>query len=1231
MTVARVRGRKTMRLLGVLVVVVFATASCMNPFSSGDSRDAEPTGGTAGTDGAGSKSGTGSLVVTFGGSGFTAQTILPEETLEDVIDTYTVRLDGGPLQGVEFEETGLLPGDFPFTFNEVPTGEWTLTVEGWGSDGSDPPEPVLVGEFIGGVTILDGGTVQVDATVRGTQYGTGRLEYTLTWPAGEADDVTVAVIPGAYDPEESIQITGNEVFEDDGFTVLDFDVVGGQLDLILDPIESGTYFLVITLLREEGQNAPVIEAAQVYDNRTSSKTVTLESGALTQPPAAPTDLIVEFTAENVFNVYWTDNSNTEQGFRMYQHNGSGNRVPLGTQMGPGTEEATNLSSGFTPPVDDFTLEVVAFNQFGESVPLEVAFRLLDSAQLPDFNPNSSLYSNSSDWVALGEPGRLESGTPVIGGADSMELFVSTSDSLNDPLSLGVPVHSGGTLSYDLAGLPGLSGGQSYWWRTQAIIGAARIVYPVRQFTVRDGNLYVAASGNVGAAGSVLGPLASVQEAVNLAEEGETIRIAPGSYDAAVTVAKSVTIRGDDRDLTVLRNSTGATTVTVSAGSVENLTVEVGGAGATRRGILVNGGTVTVSDVRVQELSTIGNVVRGIDVGGGTGHAVLRAEVSLADASASSQTAIRVENTGGVTTVRENRVHMVSQPGGSTNFGLLARSVVDAFNNVIALTGADNGFNHRMIDVETANASGSRILHNAIVNGVPDGNRILMRVATATDVTFSNNIVLGHPAATENPLLFALGGTVSQVHNNLYFAVPNGETWVQNTNANVWATGNVYANPFLGPGPVSGWYEPTDSSPGVLRTGGSFAASNAAGATLDFDGNLRSAGNTSIGPYQYVVALPVIPADFDAIDHQYLASRNDLLWSEGVVEIQSYGANLELVEGSIVAYETRNGLLGAFQVIDIHRDEDAWQDGDGFKFPMTFQFRTYETDGSIAAQGVLIAETSVTGPFVRRLDLENGSTSPLAEDTDLLWDVTDNEPRLLTANGRMRLVSGLAQPPGDAVARFTFVRHDFWSFVWNSAGSGPGLLFGIQPGDGQGDTAIAGFTNLPGDPLVSEVLLRDTLGTAPVVQAVGGDYALFTTQDFAASVSFTTPGTVTQQSLMMKDDGTASSGRQIRLQLTNTGNLIWVINNSSGTLASGLQGDTRYHLVFSVAGDTIRWRWNGGAVQQAAVPNRVLNNGFPLIIGDSAFNDRFTGRLQDVRWFNRPLTDGEMLQIYRLDR
>lgn len=550
----------------VIISFLLLVTSCVNPFKGVFEESSEEQHGASRF-----------ATLTVNSGAVRAATIAPDlADLKGQIASYDLIL------------TNVVPGTYdPIVINDYTEGtpingipvpsDWTLTLQGFNASA----ELIAEGTPVGGNPIVfpDATPVNVSVLLAPLTTGTGELDFTLDWSAAatagiQIDAVEVTLYSFANAVGESLILSvGNESItftNTDVSTTATATVNFGTENLtVTDPtLNSGSYRLNVTLLKDDGgfiPYAPVIEAVQIYDNLLSSGTVSLSAGDLTSPPAAPTDIVVEFTAENTFNVYWTDNSNTETGFRIYQDDGFGNRLALGTDLPSGTTSVLNQNSAFTPPMDNLTLEVVAFNQFGESDPLSFTFQLLGAAQFPNFQ--NSVNTNSPLWAAAANPGSVNWSTMIVGGGSAVNLYLDSVE-ISNPNALPAPTLLTAP-PYNLSTLGPFTPGATYNWRVETVgdVGnSGRVIYPVETLTIRDGNLHVATTGNAAAAGSPTDPIDTVTAAVGLAEVGETLRITQGTYvDGPVTITQDVTLEGSYETTAYTTRTVNATTIITATG------------------------------------------------------------------------------------------------------------------------------------------------------------------------------------------------------------------------------------------------------------------------------------------------------------------------------------------------------------------------------------------------------------------------------------------------------------------------------------------------------------------------------------------------------------------------------------------------------------------------------------------------------------------------------------------
>lgn len=601
-------GRKQhRRVVAISILVLLVFSACLNPFQPEKKKSSSAQGDTG---------------AEFGGIQYGSIVINPENSLQ----AQTIRppeldnLDGVAARRlIEFTNTdpGTLTRD-PVDFWDggdigmIPYGTWDINYTAF-----DAGDNVIATGSATGVTI-DAPGVGVFIDIEPLPGGTGSLTYTVTFPAVDVTDAVVTLEPwGTADPV--ITLTSGADYNADFATT-------GTL-AISTTLASGAYLLRVQLsdanASGDGQHAPVVKIVQIYANLVSSAPVlSLTATDLRSPPAAPVNMVVEFTSNlnpDELTVYWTDNSNTEEGFRVYQ---LGVGTPL-ADVGAGTTSVPGLSlDGFDgSSATDVTLEVRSYNQFGESAPLSFAFRALPLTQRPRFVGGAN--TNRASWAAASNPGSLNWGTMIIGGGDEINLYFDTGDISNVftlPASTEI---GGGGPPYDLLPQGPFTPLQTYNWRVENVeAGVGRVIYPVNQITIRDGNLYVATGGTANAAGSSAEPLISIQEAVDLAESGETIRITGGVFDQGqIIVAQDLQLVGSYMDATFTGRDATPTTILTSAGNAPNALQTTGAVtidrlelrapnnGTNATGVRFLGGTLTLQDSSIVLPDTVSTTIQ----------------------------------------------------------------------------------------------------------------------------------------------------------------------------------------------------------------------------------------------------------------------------------------------------------------------------------------------------------------------------------------------------------------------------------------------------------------------------------------------------------------------------------------------------------------------------------------------------------------------------------------------
>ncbi|MCG8478142.1 MAG: fibronectin type III domain-containing protein, partial [Spirochaetales bacterium] len=539
--------KRTIRL-AILVGAIAALAGCINPFSSNSSGD---DGGEAA---AGNGGGTqfGSLVINPTG-GIGASTVAPDlNNLTGLVSSYNVTLNnvspGGvaPITVNGYTDGSLIDDIFP--------GTWNLFIAGLNGSGQTIATGVpTIGNPI---TVTSGGTANVTVELAPAQAASGELNVVMNWgsavaPGIDVDQVSVTLYSYVSSVGETLTATGSgtQPFTDPSVTTtgtVNVDFAARTVTVSDASLTSGFYLLTMQLYEGTGigaaDYAPVIEAVQIYDYLQSAQTITLQPGELTNAPTAPTGLAATITGDNTFSLSWTDASNTEEGFNVYQGTVGGSpaaTVPAGT--GSASSALVNYASTAGSPI---TYYVTAYNKYGESAAINATFTPIGESAV---GFNGGTHTNHESWAAPGDPGDLT--WSPFPGAEVYVVHVNESAPAVDALSSPVSAALTGT-SFDLASaLPALGLGTfspttEYHWRVEARNAgtSGSVVSPRGSFTIRNG-LLVAIGGSDGGQGSPTAPILTVTEAVNLAEPGETIRIDPGTYNEQLDITKNVLIEG----------------------------------------------------------------------------------------------------------------------------------------------------------------------------------------------------------------------------------------------------------------------------------------------------------------------------------------------------------------------------------------------------------------------------------------------------------------------------------------------------------------------------------------------------------------------------------------------------------------------------------------------------------------------------------------------------------------
>jgi len=549
--------------MAAIFSIVLLLTACINPFQTSYDESSADQSNSSGQ--------TTTLRVSSGGIG--AATIAPDlAVLKGQISSYTLTL------------TNVTPGTHdPIVINNYVEGtpingipvpsNWTLSLQGFNASA----ELVAEGTPVGGNPIVfpDATPVNVSVVLAPLTAGTGELDFTLDWSAAatagiQVDAVEVTLYSFANAVGESLILSvGNESLTFTNISVsttatATVNFVTETLTVTDPTLNSGSYRLNATLLKVDGINipyAPVIEAVQIYGNLLSSGTVSLSAGDLTSPPAAPENLSATISGEGELELNWIDAANTETGYRVYQI-GFGQ---VGGDLGPNTTSL--VVPGLTGGVP-YTFEVAAFNAYGESTRATGSFVPVSLGGSPVTFTNGP-NTNDPSWAALTNPGTLD-WNATFEGAENYTIYVST-NATDVANRTGGVVDSGGTeVTYALTNAGPFIGNTTYYYLIEgwnsSTVGSTGLASAMGEFTIRDGNLYVAPAGTPGAAGSVVDPLDTVTAAIVLAEIGETLRMTQGIFDdGPIAITQNLTLEGSYETTAYTTRTANATTTITATG------------------------------------------------------------------------------------------------------------------------------------------------------------------------------------------------------------------------------------------------------------------------------------------------------------------------------------------------------------------------------------------------------------------------------------------------------------------------------------------------------------------------------------------------------------------------------------------------------------------------------------------------------------------------------------------
>ncbi|GAB6089458.1 fibronectin type III domain-containing protein [Spirochaeta dissipatitropha] len=546
-------GMVVRRQVGLVIVSLILVTGCGNPFSLQIEDKLITAEGTELHE----QSASGELArlkvhVDGGPPAASARTVLPEGYLASDLLYGVILIPDG-------DGDGILETDFTYDaieVHDIPIGTYLFGVSA--IDGQDREVYQSVFQEI----TLNPGANSIAVELFPLSSNEGGLEFNLNWPNQEADDLQV------YWSQDMLNlfVPAPNVISDN----TDMDIPNGTLQIAVpdDAIPSGTYYLTVELLNNGVVVGRIIEAVQIYDYQISTKTITIGSDQISQPPAAPANVNVLQLDGSSINISWENQSNVAEGFYIYR---SDNPAEPYDQVGFSVEIYTDID--FTPGTE-YTYSVSAYNSFGESDEISAS----PIIPIDDF---AMLYP-------AGEPTHLEFDFiwEVPAGATGFEFRLAVAgeapfiDDVLDDLS---------DTEYDYS-VTALESDTSFDWELVAYNATSERSIS-GSFDSRDLFLYVSPTGsddvNFGTTAGT--PYLTLNAALSAAVDGDTIYAAAeagGSlYEELLIIDRNVTISGSwntgfvSQDLgntaTTIRNGAPGTTIVIEDAVVtlENLEIQ----------------------------------------------------------------------------------------------------------------------------------------------------------------------------------------------------------------------------------------------------------------------------------------------------------------------------------------------------------------------------------------------------------------------------------------------------------------------------------------------------------------------------------------------------------------------------------------------------------------------------------------------------------------------------------
>jgi len=326
-------------IAGAIVVFTFG---CTSPFPFQMSNQTSVTSA--------SEAGTGSVVVALK-TGPARQTVVPDGAA--LVDSYIVTLSREGQNNIVMEGFG------PFEFYDILIGNWSVSVGAFDIDGQ------TIGSGSASLNVSEGEINTVSVSVYPTTAGSGSVNISVTWPAGDVDFVQGATLTPL--PE------GSEATVLDKITEIDNGIC------FADDLGSGQYLFRVRLSKAGLIVATVFEVVYVYDNIMTTAELSIDGASIARPPMAVDLFGANSTSATSIVLVWMDPDYTNIGF-IIERSDDGGTI---------WEEVARPATGYTSCTDSVpsvltqpNYRICSYNDFGHSEWVETETTLPEAPQAP---------------------------------------------------------------------------------------------------------------------------------------------------------------------------------------------------------------------------------------------------------------------------------------------------------------------------------------------------------------------------------------------------------------------------------------------------------------------------------------------------------------------------------------------------------------------------------------------------------------------------------------------------------------------------------------------------------------------------------------------------------------------------------------------------------------------------------------------------------------------------------